>query len=471
MGAGYVGLVLQLASSMILARLLTPSEIGIYTAGFSVVAIAHLFRDFGLNQYLIQEHELTYEKISAAFTLTIITSWLLGLVVFTLAAPAATFFAEPGVKSLLQLLSINFFIIPFGSITLAVLRKNLRFEVTATIAFIASLVGVGTSVITAMQGTGYMCLAYGSIAECLSMVALSVIARPHGLRFGITLKGSKSIFKFASTVGAANIISRVGTSGTDAIVARVIGMPELGHFSRATGTFSLFERVFIGSINGIVLPLFSRDRMNLEALQASYIKSVDYTLAFAWPFFAFLLLYTDELVFILYGAQWETAVLLVKTISIAGFILPLILFIDSLFIAVSRPDATLHISLATNASKLLLVAFAAWQWGLNAAMIALTASFFIKAIISCFLLRKILALDLLLLCKCAARAMPLLLGATLPPTIMTLSGALSNMSPLFQIVALAPVAAIGWLAALIAGRHPFSLELNAAIKAIMPSRD
>ena len=431
-----------------------------------MVAIAHLFRDFGVNQYLIQEHELTREKISAAFTLTLTTSWILGLTIFLLATPAARFFGEPGVKLLISLLSINFFIIPFGSITIAFLRKNLRFEVTAIIGFVASFVGVITSVTTALQGASYMCLAYGSIAECLCLVALSVAARPPDLQFGIGLKGARGIFKFASTVGAGNIISRIGTSGTDAIIARAIGINDLGYFSRATGTFSLFERIFISSVNGIVLPLFSKNRMDLTKLQENYLKSVNYTLAFSWPFFAFLIMYTDDVILVLYGSQWESAVPLVKALSIAGFILPIVLFIDSLFISISRPDVALYISLMTNISKLILISFAAWTWGLYAAITALAASFFIKAAISCVLLKVVLGLKLRLLIHCGLKTLPLLLGTILPPILIVSSEILVSDSPFFRILILAFASGVGWLASLLISKHPFSYEMIAAYRSI-----
>jgi len=169
----YMTLGLQFASTMLLARLLTPEYIGIYSAGFSVVALAHLFRDFGLNQYIIQEKELTAEKIRTTFTLSLLIAWTLGILIFSLSGIAADFFKEENVSHLLRLLAINFFVIPFGSVTLALLRKNLKFHITESISFSATILGIIVTIWTAYEGAQYLCLAYGAMTETLSTVLFS----------------------------------------------------------------------------------------------------------------------------------------------------------------------------------------------------------------------------------------------------------------------------------------------------------
>ena len=61
----YFGLVLQIASTMIIARILTPQEIGVFAIAAVFSTLASMFRDFGVAEYLIQERELTSDKIAA----------------------------------------------------------------------------------------------------------------------------------------------------------------------------------------------------------------------------------------------------------------------------------------------------------------------------------------------------------------------------------------------------------------------
>tara|TARA_R110002094_G_scaffold162656_5_gene147424 strand:+ start:4978 stop:6423 length:1446 start_codon:yes stop_codon:yes gene_type:complete len=465
----YLTLVLQFISTMILARLLTPEDIGIYSAGFSIVALAHLFRDFGLNQYIIQEKNLNEAKLRTTFTLSLIIAWSLGTLLFFMSGLAADFFHEEGVNKLLQLLSINFFLIPFGSVTLALLRKNLRFHITSCIAFIATLLGILVAVWAAYDGAHYLCLAYGAITETSCIVFLSCFFRPKGMKISPSLHGARNIFRFGSIVGLGNIITQFATSATDALIARLLGLSALGFFSRAFSTFSLFDNIFVSSIRPTILPLFSRDNNDLTKLTDGYLKAIAYSFVFAWPFFTFLFLYTEEVIQVLYGTQWDAAIPLVKILCTAGIFLPPILFADNLFIAYGRPDITLKIRIIANLAKLAMVTIASF-FGLEAVCLALVGFFVIKFFISLIYTKQILSIDITKLFALARQALiPLLF--TITPTIIAniaIQGFTTDL--LFRFILLMLTAFIGWLAGLAISKHPFFLEIKLLYSRLSPSK-
>ena len=55
--------VLKFVVSVLLARILSPSEIGVFSMTVVFVNFAHVFRDFGVNQYIQRENDLTPEKL------------------------------------------------------------------------------------------------------------------------------------------------------------------------------------------------------------------------------------------------------------------------------------------------------------------------------------------------------------------------------------------------------------------------
>ena len=65
----YAGLLLAVASSMVVARLLTPAEIGVFSVSMVMLSFISVLRDFGAGQYLVQEKELTTERIRAVWAL------------------------------------------------------------------------------------------------------------------------------------------------------------------------------------------------------------------------------------------------------------------------------------------------------------------------------------------------------------------------------------------------------------------
>ena len=97
----YVSLVLQLASTVILSRILTPVEVGIFAVAAVFSSLASNFRDFGITEYLIQHQALTTQNIRAAFGVNIVVSWLMGLLVFAGAAYAGRFYRTPGITEVM----------------------------------------------------------------------------------------------------------------------------------------------------------------------------------------------------------------------------------------------------------------------------------------------------------------------------------------------------------------------------------
>jgi O-antigen/teichoic acid export membrane protein len=453
----YVGLSLQFVSTMILARLLTPAEIGVYGAGFSIIALAHLFRDFGLNQYLIQEKNLDQNKLSATFSLSLIMAWSLGSAIFLLSGFVANFFNEPDVEMLLKLLSINFFAIPFGSVTMALLRKNLKFHICSAIGLTAGLLGIAVTLWSAYQGARYFSMAYGAIAETMSVVLLSNFFRPKDLRLYPKLKGTKEIFHFGSMVGVGNIIQQFTTSANDAMIAKYLGLGSLGYFSRAHGTYALFDRIFLSSIRPIVLPLFAASNRDTEQLAAAYYRAVSYSVVLAWPFFLFMAIYTTELIHVLYGDQWDRSIPLIRILSIGAMMLPPVFFTDNLFIACGKPQITLRIIVASGIVKLGLIIPACFI-SLEAVSMAFVTFFFVKVALSLYYLGHVLSISIRPLLPVFLKNIPILACTLIPPLLMDtfISQTLSETS---QLMILMACAFTGWTTALILTRHDFYTEL------------
>src|SRR5690349_17608302 len=74
--------VLQFAVSILLARILSPSEIGIYSMTIVFVNFAQVFRDFGVSYYLQREPDLDNEKIRSATGVVFTTSWLIAAILY-----------------------------------------------------------------------------------------------------------------------------------------------------------------------------------------------------------------------------------------------------------------------------------------------------------------------------------------------------------------------------------------------------
>ena len=124
----YVLAAIHVLSTIVVARLLSPSEIGVFMVANAVVSMTDVFRDFGVSTYLIQAREITVARIRTAFTVTLLLSALLSTLLLILSGGIAAFYHEAGVQQVLYLAAVNFLIVPFAATIMALLRRDMAFD-------------------------------------------------------------------------------------------------------------------------------------------------------------------------------------------------------------------------------------------------------------------------------------------------------------------------------------------------------
>ena len=91
----YLGIGVNFLSVVLLARMLTPSEIGTYAIAGAIFAIAQIFRDMGISGYLLREKELTPIKLSGAMTIVWLLCTSISLLLLLASIPLAAFYSIP----------------------------------------------------------------------------------------------------------------------------------------------------------------------------------------------------------------------------------------------------------------------------------------------------------------------------------------------------------------------------------------
>jgi uncharacterized membrane protein len=137
-----VGFILQIISTVVLARLLTPADYGLVAMVAAVSGLVQIFADAGLSQATIQRPEVNHRQVSTLFWINVGFSFLLMVVLSALAPALAWFYGEPRV-ALITLVVAGTFL--FGGLTVqhdALLRRQMRFFSLTVRDIAASVVGV-----------------------------------------------------------------------------------------------------------------------------------------------------------------------------------------------------------------------------------------------------------------------------------------------------------------------------------------
>jgi O-antigen/teichoic acid export membrane protein len=334
----YLLMVVALASSMLVARLLTPEEIGLFSVTLAVVSLAQMVRDFGIGSYLIQHPNLQDSHVRTAFGIMLIVGTLLFTLFFFAGPLAAEFYNDPRISLTLRICALNFLVLPFCSISMSLLRREMRFDRIALISIGAGLLGTSTTVGLAWAGFGANGLAIGSVATNVLTGLGAWLVRRDLTVFRPSLREWRGVINFGGQSALTNLVSSASNDVNDLALGKVLGFAPVAMISRAQGLPNMFQRDLMGAVQGVALPAFARAHREGEALEPKWAAGVGAVTAFGWPFFGFAALMALELMRLLYGAQWDEAARLVPMFCLAGAVVALSNLVLHLLVAVGRID-------------------------------------------------------------------------------------------------------------------------------------
>lgn len=448
-------------STIVLARLLSPEEIGIYSASFVLIGYAALLRDFGVSNYLVQEQDLTHAKVQSAFTLNLLLGCALGSIVYVSAGIAAFFFEEERIEQVFHALALNFFIVPLGAVTFALLRKELEFKILAKIQLAAVMATATVSIVAATLGASYLSMAYGAIAGSVITALLCNVYRDSSIPIAFHLREFSSIWSYSSHSVSIGLIRHTSSSSAEIFTGKFLGMAEVAFLSKAIRLPQMASQLITNGLTSVAMPSMSKLASNRQLLKQHYSDMIEMTLGVAWPALAFIYVNGSSLISFLFGEAWmEVSELLTVACVSIGLGLVAVYAEDML----KASGNIRYISRAEPFLVTLVVIITAWAatYSLHAVLWSLVIAAVARSLTRMLLLRAALGITFF----DQARSLVQSLYVLAPFTAIQLASnhALSPYPPLSTLIACGAVGAISWVALCAVTAHPVYLRV------IKPSR-
>ncbi len=352
----YASLVIGMGATMILARLLTPADVAVFSIAAVLLGFLATVRELGAGQYLVRATELDGECIRAVWTVQLGLGLLLACVVAAGATPVAAVYREPRMRDIMLVLALGYLVNPFGSLTHAWLTRELRFESIALARFASTVTGAGLSVALAWRGAGPMSLALGSLASTVVYAVMLLPLRPRFFPWLPGVRGVKGVISFGGTLTAANLVWAVAKGAPEILLGRLQSLTVAGLYSRASGLVEIFHRFVTDIVHGVALSWFAREARQAGDFSRSFVKATGHVTAIGWTFCLTIVFLAHPIVFVLFGPQWGDAVDVARVLALAMmFGVPVTLCFAAL-VAAGAVTRAFH---ATVASALVHVALAA----------------------------------------------------------------------------------------------------------------
>lgn len=453
-------LIVGIASTMILARLLTPADIGVYSVTIALMSFVTAWRDFGAGQYLVQARELTPDSIRAVWTLQLGIGLALALLALAVSSPVANFYGEPRMREILWLLAASYAINPFGSLTYAWLMRAMRFEALAVMRLSGTLAGVVVSIVLAYRGMGPISLAWGNLVTVAVNAAASFAFRPADFPLLPGISEIRQVLAFGTRMTSTSIIETVCQAAPELVLGKLQGLVQVGLFSRANGLVAMFARLVSDAVNSVAMPMFAKAWREQGAVGPSFLKAHQYMTACAWSFAANVALLAHPLMLVLYGPQWTDSVPLVRWLAATVAVLALASMCLQVLTGMGQAGLVLKATAIAGACCLLGACIGA-NWGSAQMAMGLLGGACFSALAWLRITYSTVDFDLVEFLKGLGRSVVVAAAAALGPCLVVMFIGLTSEHSLLVLLAGGTSALLGFVSGTLAVEHPLALELKA----------
>jgi len=318
-----VQFVLTILGTMILARILTPSDFGLIGMVAAVIGFAAMFKNAGLSMATIQSKHITPAQVSALFWVNLLLSVGLGIGLMLSAPLVARFYQQPELERLTIVLSFSFIIMGLPIQHYALLYRHMNVTALALILIIAQMVSLAISIVMAFSGWGYWALAGSSLTSALVSTLLTFYFCPWIPSRYQKSAGIRRMLTFGGDLTVSNVSNYIASNMDNILIGRFLGADALGIYTKAYQLFLLPVKQIKDPLQNTALPALSTLVNQPDRYRRYYQRFLDMLASLTIPLSTYCFIEADFIVLFFLGDQWGEAVPVFRIFAILALIYPL----------------------------------------------------------------------------------------------------------------------------------------------------
>lgn len=389
---------IQFLLSIIIARLLLPTDYGLIAMLSIFMAIAQTFIDSGFANALIQKKNRTETDYSTAFFFNIAVSVVLYLLLYLSSPAIANFYHQEELNAITRIVGISLIINSFGIVQQAKLTIALNFKRQAiaslTAVIISGIIGVGM----AYSGYGAWALVWQSLLNNFLRVALLWFFSKWVPLFCFSKESFRTLFSFGSKILLSSLLHTIYTNLYTLIIGKKFSAGELGYYNRAFTLAQFPSTNLTNVIVRAVYPIQCRLQDDDEQLRSMFLKYMRMACYLIFPVMIGFCALAEPVVRLLLTDKWLPAVPLLQILCIAYMWDPIMKINHNMLNVKGRSDYFLYAEILKKIVAFSIL-FLTIPFGVKIMCAGLILYAFADIIIITYYTRKLTGISLLLQIK------------------------------------------------------------------------
>ncbi len=322
----------------------------------------------GVDLALMRPGADSREHYDTAWTIQLVQGALIACMLFAIAPVVTPFFSEPRATAVVQVIALRSLIIGFQNIGVVVFRKELDFAKDFRFTTYTKLVNLAVIVVAAISLRNYWALVIGMTSSALIEVWISY--RMHPFRPRLCIKKVRELWGFSQWLIIARLGAFLNRKTDELIVGRLLGTSAMGAYHVANELATMPNSELVMPIRRALFPTLAKiaDRpeelRKLVLLIFSGISAVCISIGFG------LMSIAEELIPVVLGKQWVSAVPAMRWLTLFGASTALMLALEMVLWVTGRTKQSALLAWVELALLVPVAYLMAYRYGAEGAAVA-----------------------------------------------------------------------------------------------------
>lgn len=399
---------LGFVSTIVLARLLVPADFGLVAMAMIVWNILETVLDMNFSFALITGPENDRRYYDTAWTLSILRSCFVTVLLLVSAGAIAAYFKEPRIYPIIQLFALASLLSGFQNIGTVKFVKDLQLHRNFAMGVVNKLLSFSVTVGAAFLFHNYWALVLGTLTGRLATVGTSYLLCDFRPRFG--LSKVRELFSFSAWLMANNIINSLVAQMDAVVMGRWATAGVLGLYRVALDISGLPASEIMIPARQALFGGFAKWASDPAKLAVNYIESQAVMLSVALPLAIGIALVAEPLTLTLLGNKWLAAAPIIRILVFSAIARILCDNAAVVLDAMRKPHLNTYVGGGVGLLYVAGLCVGVKYYGIYGAAIAHAASAFVYLIVNTLVLRRMLKASLIAVLRLAWRTILATLG-------------------------------------------------------------
>ncbi|WP_169053448.1 lipopolysaccharide biosynthesis protein [Alteraurantiacibacter aquimixticola] len=305
--------VLAFASTIMLARLLTPEDFGLVAIATTILAIAMAVTQLSLAESIIQLDDPTPDHLNTAWTMGVIRAAIIASLFAIAAYPTAQFFEDTRLANIMFALGAGMMINGFANPRRALFQRDLVFKQEFLIEVSAKLAMVATSISIAWIFRSYWALIGGLLASYVMTVGIGYVLMPYRPHF--TLSRFRELWSFSFWLTLSQAMNTINWRFDQLLIGKFIGRASLGAYTVGDNLAQMPTREMTTPLTKTLFPGFASLGKDKGRVGAGYARAQAIVTTLVLPVGVGVALIADPAVRLGMGEKWAASIFVIQALA------------------------------------------------------------------------------------------------------------------------------------------------------------